>query len=452
MVMPCTKGWTRVKAVAERLEGNKVSLSVEVDAERVDAAIGRAYRKVAKQVKIPGFRQGKVPRRVIEARFGKEALYQEALDELIPIAYEEAVQSTQIEPIDQPTVTDYEIEEGKPLKFTATVEVTPEVELGEYKGIKVEKLVEQVEAKDIDHMLEHFQEDHAELVSPDRNTVEQGDFVTIDFEGTIDGVPFPGGAAKGYPLEIGSGRFVPGFEEQLVGAEIDQEVEVRITFPEEYEESLAGKDALFKVTVRSIKVKQLPELNDEFAAAVSDAKSLLDLRAKIRADMEEAANRRAEQKVRNDLIDKLIELSKVDVPDVLIERELERRMSDLKIDLAYHGLTLGAYLERTEQTEEELNAELRSAAEHAVKGRLALRAVAKREGIVVEGEEVEAKISELVAQSRNPESMREMMSDPDRRESFQSSLLLERTIDFLLAHADVEEKAIPSAGHGHHHE
>ena len=177
MVMPCTKGWTRVKAVAERLEGNKVSLSVEVDAERVDAAIGRAYRKVAKQVKIPGFRQGKVPRDVIEARFGKEALYQEALDELIPVAYEEAVQSTQIEPIDQPTVTDYEIEEGKPLKFTATVEVTPEVELGEYKGIKVEKLVEQVEAKDIDHILEHFQEDHAELVSPDRNTVEQGDFV-----------------------------------------------------------------------------------------------------------------------------------------------------------------------------------------------------------------------------------------------------------------------------------
>lgn len=440
-----------VKAVAERLEKNKVSLEIVVEAEKVDAALDRAYRKVARQVNVPGFRKGKVPRSVIEMRYGKEVLYEEALDELIPQAFQEAVTQTEVEPIDQPTVTHVDIEAGKPLRFTAVVDVTPDVELGEYKGLKVEKIVEQVDDHDIDHMLWHLQEDHAQLAATDRTTVESGDFVQIDFEGLIDGVPFPGGAAKGYILEIGSGRFIPGFEDQLIGAEVDKEVEVNVTFPEDYGNDLAGQDALFKVTVTSIKVKEVPELNDEFASMVSDVETLDELKAKIREDMEKAAEQRADREMREKLIEMVSEGSNVDIPEIMIQREIDDIIEDFTRDLAFRRMTLDEYLAETGKTKEELEEEVKPGATDRVKSRLVLAALAKREGITVDEDELEAKISELIAESRNQDSMRKMMSDPDRRRAFKSSLIMDKTIDFLVAQAEIEEKQKPSEGHGHHH-
>ena len=289
-----------MKATAERLEGNKVALSVEVDADRVEQALEQAYRKGVREVNVPGFRKGRVPRKVIEAKFGKEILYEEALEILLPEAYQEALKTTETEPIDQPELSDVEIEAGKPLRFRAEVDVIPEVELGEYKGIKVEKLVERVESKDIDHQLWHLQEENSELVSTDRDVVQDGDFVVIDFEGFIDGEPFQGGAGKGVTLEIGSGRFIEGFEEQLVGAKLGVEHEVKTTFPDDYPaDELKGKEALFKVTVDSIKVKQVPQIDDDFARDFGDAETLLELRSKIRTEMEEAASKRAENEMRN---------------------------------------------------------------------------------------------------------------------------------------------------------
>lgn len=441
-----------MKATAERLENNKVALTIEVDATVVDAALERAYRKVAQQVSIPGFRKGKAPRRIIEARFGKEALYDEALDELIPQAYREALEIEQIDPIEQPQLSDVEIEEGKPLRFRAEVAVTPEVQLGEYKGIQVEKLVEQVEEKDIDHILWHFQEEQAELVTADRSTVSEGDFAVIDFEGYVDGQPFAGGAAKGYTLEVGSGRFIEGFEEQLVGAEVGVETEVQVTFPTEYQaEHLAGKEATFKVTVQDIKVKRLPELDDEFARDVSDVETLAELRDEIRAELEESAMRRADNQVRERVVELVRDQSEVELPQVLVDEELADVINDFGRNLARMGIDPQEYLERSEKSVDDLKEEFRPEAEARVKTELVLKAIAKREGIAVERDEVEAKIDELVAGERDPREARKRLSDPDRRAAIRTSLLLERTVDFLVENAQIEVKEIPSQGHGHHH-
>lgn len=441
-----------MKATAERLDNNKVALTIEVDAAKVDAALERAYRKIAQQVSIPGFRKGKAPRRIIEARLGKEALYDEALEELIPEAYREALEQEQLDAIEQPHLSDIEIEEGKPLRFRAEVAVAPEVQLGEYKGIRLEKLVEQVEEKDIDHMLWHLQEEQAELVAPERNTVEDGDFVVIDFEGYVDGQPFDGGSAKGYSLQIGSGRFVEGFEKQLIGAEVGVETEIKVTLPEDgVPESLAGKEAVFKVTVRDIKVKRVPDIDDEFARDVSDAENLAELRQKIRAEMEESAERRADAELRRRIVELVRDQSRVEVPDVLVEDELVDLVNDFGRILVMMGIDPQRYLERSGKSVEDLKKEFRPEAEERVKSQLVLKAIAKREGIVVTPDELEAKIDELVAGERDPKEARKRFGDPGRRAALRTSLLLDRTVDFLIQHAQIEVKEIPSQGHGHHH-
>ena len=442
-----------MKAVAEKITETRVALTIEVDAEQVDEALERAYRKVVRQVTVPGFRKGRVPRRIIEARFGKEILYEDALDELIPKAYFEAVTEHELDPIDQPAFSDVQIEAGKPLRFRAEVDVMPEAKLGEYKGLKVEKEIERVEESDIDHMLEHLREEHAELVSVERTTVQEGDFVQIDFEGFVDGEPFQGGAAKGYTVQIGSGQLVDGFEEQLVGAEIDSEVEVRVTFPGDHpSEELRGKEALFKVTVRTIKERRLPELNDEFAADVSDAKSLAELREQIRRDMEEAARRRADEQTRRKLVEMVRDGSEVaEIPEVLVERELNRRIEDLVRIISLLGLSLEEYLQRTEQSLDDLRKDLRPGAERQVKENIVLHTIVKREGITVEPEELDAFIERLAAESSNPESARRRWQDPDRRQSLESALALEKAVDHLVANAVIEEKEVPSRGHGHAH-
>ncbi|MFO7318540.1 MAG: trigger factor [Limnochordia bacterium] len=441
-----------MKATAERLENNKVALDIEVDAEEVDAALERAYRKVVQRVTIPGFRKGKAPRKVVEARLGKEVLYDEALEELVPAAYREALDQEQLDPIERPTISQVEIEEGKPLRFRAEVTVAPEVTLGEYKGIRVEKLVERVEEKDIAHILEHLQEDHAELVPAERTRVEKGDYAVIDFEGFIDGQPFDGGAAKGYRLQIGSNRLIEGFEEQLVGAEVGVPTEVRVTFPEDYHaEHLRGKEAVFQVTVTSLHVKRLPELDDEFARDVGGVETLDQLKEEIRKDMEAAAERRAENAMRERLVQLVRDQSQVELPEVLVEEELVDLINDFARDLARLGISLQQYLERSGKTPDDLRAEFRPEAEARVKTELVLKAIARREGITVSREELEAKIDQLVAGERDPKAARQLLDDPDRRAAIKTSMVLDKTVQFLVDHAEIEVKEIPSQGHGHVH-
>jgi len=441
-----------MRATAERLENNKVALEIEVEAEKVDAALERAYRKVAQQVTIPGFRKGKAPRKVIEARFGKQALYDEALEELVPAAYREALDQEQLDPIEQPTISSVEIEEGKPLRLKIEVAVTPDVKLGEYKGIQVEKLVERVEEKDIDHILEHLQEDHAELVPAERSKVEKGDVAVIDFEGFIDGQPFPGGAAKGYTLQVGSGQMIDGFEEQLIGAELGVPVEVRVTFPEDArQESLRGKEALFKVTVTALYVKRVPKLDDEFARDVSNVETLAQLREEIRKDMAAAADRRADSAMRERLVQLVRDQSEVELPEALVEEEVTGLVNEFARSLARRGISPQEYLAGTNKTVDDLKVEFRPEAEARVKTELVLKAIAKREGITVSREELEAKIDQLVAGERDPKAARKAFEDPDRRSVLRTSMILDKTVQFLVDHAQVEVKEIPSQGHGHVH-
>lgn len=442
-----------MKAVAERTD-NKVTLQIEVDATEVDAALDRAYRKIVKNVNIPGFRKGKVPRAILEKRFGKEVLYEDALDELIPVAYEKAVETNEIEPIDQPQLTDVDISAGEPLKLTMVVDVVPEVKLGEYKGLEVEKLVERVDSDDIDHMLEHMQEDRGELASTDRDIVEHGDFVQLDFEGFIDGVPFQGGAAKGETLEIGSGQFIPGFEDQLIGVKIGEDVELEVTFPENYGNELAGKDAVFKVKVESIKIRVLPDLTDEFAEEVSEgkAKTMLDLRAQIRTDMESDADARADGEMRSKLIDLVTDASEVDIPEVMIERQIDQQLNDMKQELAMSGLTYESYLEMSEQTEEDIKEQLRPTATRRVKGLLVLNVIARDEGIVVSDDELQAEVKKLVEESRVPNYTEQLLEDPDRLDALRENMGRQRATDLLVQLAKVTEKEVESRGHGHDHD
>lgn len=439
-------------AQTEKVSENRVALQIEVDAERVEEALQRAYQKVVRQINVPGFRKGKVPRRIVEARFGVEVLYEDALEELIPTAYQEAVTEAKIEVIDQPDVSDVEIEAGSPLRFRVEVDVMPEANLGEYKGLKAEKALERVEESDIDHMLEHLRDENAELISVEREKVEEGDFALIDFEGYVDGEPFQGGAAKGYTLEVGSGRFIEGFEEQVVGAEIGSDIEVNVTFPEEYQsEELAGKDALFKVHIHSVKVRNLPELDDDFAADVSDAENIEELRQQIREELEESAGSRADRELREKLVELASDASEVDVPKVMVDREVDQTLNEFFQGMAYRGIDPQQYLAQTERSLDDLREQFRSEAERRVKANIVLGTIVNREGITIGAEELEAHIERLISESNDPDATRKMWEDPDRKASLERSLEIEKAVDLLLEHAEIEEKEVPSQGHGHNH-
>lgn len=431
-----------MKTTIEKLENDRVAIEVEVDAERVEEALERAYRKVVRTLNVPGFRKGKVPRAVIERRFGVEILYEDAIDELLPVAYREALKEHALEPIDQPEIDIQEFQKGRPFRFKAEVQLKPTVTLGEYKGIELTKRKPRVTEADVDTVLRDLQEQHAQLVVADRETVEQGDFVLIDFEGFIDGEPFSGGAAKGYVVEVGAGRMIAGFEEQLVGAKLGETTEVRVTFPEDYRsEELAGKEALFRVTVQEIKVKQLPELNDEFAQEVSEKESLAELRGLIRENLEKDAENRAMSALRDEAVQKVSEGASVHIPEVLIHREAHRMVHELSHRLGYQGLTLEAYLEATERTVEDLENEFRPDAERRVKAALVLDAVAEAEGIQVEESDVEARIDEYAAglDEENAKAVRAYWQKEENREDLVSSIRTRKTIDFIVANARITE-------------
>lgn len=312
----------------EKLEHNMAKLTVEVAAEDVEKALQAAYLKQRKQINIPGFRKGKVPRQMIEKMYGPEVFYDEAANNMIPDAYAKAYDESELDIVSQPKIEVVQMEKGKPFIFTAEVATKPEVTLGDYKGLKVDKVSTRVTQKEVDEEIEKERERNARTIEVTDRAVQDKDEVTLDFEGFVDGVAFEGGKGEDYPLTIGSGSFIPGFEEQLIGAEIDKEVEVNVTFPKEYHsEELAGKDATFKCTVHTIKAKELPELDDEFASEVSECETMDAYRAEVKKNIKERKERTGKEKKENQAVDQAIENAQMDIPEAMIEFQV-RQMAD----------------------------------------------------------------------------------------------------------------------------
>ncbi|MBM7624844.1 trigger factor [Sporohalobacter salinus] len=423
-----------MKVSKEVIEENKVQLDVEVEAEETNKALDEAYKEVVKDVEIDGFRKGKVPRQVLEARYGKEILHKDALDILIPKAYREAIEEAEIEPIDQPEISDFSIEEDEPTTFTAEVEVKPEVELGEYTDLDIEKELEEVTEEDIEEALDQKRERFAELKAADRDEVQEGDYVVIDFEGYIDGEPFEGGSAEEYTLEIGSDSFIPGFEEQLIGAKVGEEVEVDVTFPEGYQqEDLAGEGAIFKVDVKEIKEKELPELDDELAKEVGDFETLGELKEDITNTLKEEAERKAENVFTNELIETISEDAEVNIPETMVENELDVMMNSMKQRLQQQGMDFEQYLEMTGTDEASFREENREEARKRVKSSLTLEAIAEKENIDATDEEIEGKIEEIAnQQDQDPEMVKAMLQMQGQYDSLIESIKNEKVLDFLV--------------------
>ena len=380
----------------EKLEKNMAKLTVEVPAENVEKAIQGAYNKMKKSINIPGFRKGKAPRQLIEKMYGKEVFYNDAIDAMLPSAYSDAVEECGEEIVSHPQIDVVQIENGKPFVFTATVAVKPAVELGEYKGIQVEKAPIEVKDEEIEAQITKEREANSRTVTVDDRAVAQGDIVTLDFEGFVDGVAFEGGKGENYDLTIGSNTFIPGFEDQLVGAEIGKELDVNVTFPEEYgAKELAGKAAVFKCKVNGIKVKELPAVDDEFAQEVSEFDTLdeykADIKAKLLKEKEDEAARAKEDAV----IGKIIEGAKMEIPDAMVEYQTRQMLDEFAQRIQSQGISLDQYFQFTGLTEEKYMEEMKPRALQNIQSRLVLEAVAQAENLVAEEADIEEEIKKM---------------------------------------------------------
>lgn len=430
-------------ATWEKKEGNEGLLQVTVPAEEVDKALDKAFKKVVKQINVPGFRKGKVPRQIFEQRFGVEALYQDAVDILLPQAYSEAVVEKGINPVDQPEIEVTQIEKGKELKFDATVTVEPEVELGEYKGLEIEKQNTEVTDEEVENTVQQRLESMADMVVKEDGKVEEGDTVNIDFDGYVDGEQFEGGQAEGYDLEIGSGMFIPGFEEQLVGLSTGEEKDVEVTFPEEYHaEELAGKAATFKTKINEIKTKEIPELDDELANELdSDANTVDEFKANLRKQLEETKANQAEDAKKEEAITKASDNATIDIPDAMIKTEQDRMLQEFSQRIQQQGLNLETYYQISGQSEEDLRNQMAEDAEQRVKTNLTLNAIAEKEDIQVSEEEVDKELETMSEQFNiSVEDIKNTLGNTD---IVKNDVRIKKVIDLLVDEAklvDAPEK------------
>ena len=402
----------------EKLEHNMAKLTVEVAAEDVEKALQAAYLKQRKQINIPGFRKGKVPRQMIEKMYGPEVFYDEAVNSMIPDAYAKAYDESELDIVSQPKIDVVQIEKGKSFIFTAEVAIKPEVTLGDYKGLKVDKVSTRVTQKEVDEEIEKERERNARTIEVTDRAVQDKDEVTLDFEGFVDGVAFEGGKGEDYPLTIGSGAFIPGFEEQLIGAEIDKEVEVNVTFPDEYHsEELAGKDATFKCTVHTIKAKELPELDDEFASDVSECETMDAYRAEVKKNIKERKERTGKEKKENQAVDQAIENAQMDIPEAMIETQVRQMADDMARRIQQQGLTVEQYFQFTGLTAEKMLEEMRPQAEKSIKTRLVLEAIVKAENIEVSDERVDEELTKMAeAYQMEVEKLKEFMGENEKKQ------------------------------------
>ncbi|MBS6996882.1 MAG: trigger factor [Lachnospiraceae bacterium] len=417
----------------EKLEHNMAKLTVEVAAEDVEKALQAAYLKQRKQINIPGFRKGKVPRQMIEKMYGPEVFYDEAANNMIPDAYAKAYDESELDIVSQPKIEVVQMEKGKPFIFTAEVATKPEVTLGDYKGLKVDKVSTRVTQKEVDEEIEKERERNARTIEVTDRAVQDKDEVTLDFEGFVDGVAFEGGKGEDYPLTIGSGSFIPGFEEQLIGAEIDKEVEVNVTFPKEYHsEELAGKDATFKCIVHTIKAKELPELDDEFASEVSECETMDAYRAEVKKNIKERKERTGKEKKENQAVDQAIENAQMDIPEAMIEFQVRQMADDFARRIQQQGLTVEQYFQFTGMTAEKMLEEMRPQAEKSIKTRLVLEAIVKAENIEVSDERVEEELTKMAeAYQMEVEKLKEFMGENEKKQ-IKEDLAVQEAITLLV--------------------
>lgn len=416
-----------------KTENNQGVLEIEVDAAEVSKALDQAFKKVVAKVNVPGFRKGKVPRPIFENRFGVESLYNDALDILLPDAYEKAIAETGIEPVDRPEIDIVQLEKGKPFIFKATVTVKPEVELGEYTNLEIPAKDFTVADEAIEEELKSLQNRHAELEVIEDGEVQQGDTAVIDFEGFLDGVAFPGGKGEKHSLEIGSGSFIPGFEDQVIGMKKGEEKDIVVTFPENYHsEELAGKETTFKVLVHEIKRKNLPELNDDFAKDV-DFETLDELKADIKSKLDEKAQMDQENYKKDSAIQIATENATVEIPEAMVDTELERMFKEFEQQLSYSGMNLELYYQFTGTDEDALREQFKNDAKIRVKTNLVLEAIAKKEQIEVTDEEVDVEITRLADMyQRSVDEIRNIFtSREDGLAGLKADIQIRKTIDFL---------------------
>ncbi|MGK9043507.1 trigger factor [Mammaliicoccus vitulinus] len=418
-------------ATWEKKEGNQGLLTVTVPTEEVNKGLDKAFKKVVKEINVPGFRKGKMPRPLFEQRFGVESLYQDALDFILPEAYGNAVEEAEINPVDRPEIDVTQMEKGKELIFEATVTVEPEVELGDYKGLTIEKQDREVTDEEFDKALEDAVSRQAELTVKD-GEIAEGDVVNINFDGYVDGEAFEGGQAEGYDLEIGSGSFIPGFEEQLIGLKANDSKDVVVTFPEEYHaEELAGKEATFKCEINDVKSKEIPELDDELAQELDESiKTVDEYKEKLRKDLEDAKVNQAEATEKEEAITKASDNAKVEIPEAMINTELDRMMQEFEQRISQQGLNLELYYQFSGQSEEELKAQMKEDAEKRVKTNLTLKAIADAENIEVSDSDVEAELTKMSEQFGL--SVEDIKSTLGNNDILINDLKIQKVIDLLV--------------------
>ena len=423
----------------ERLEHNMAKLTIEVPAEEVEKALQAAYLKERGKISLPGFRKGRVPRQMIEKMYGPEVFYDEAANRMISEAYAKAYDECELELVSQPKIEITQLEKGKEFIFTAEVAVKPEVKLGEYKGLKVDKVSTRVTQKEVDEEIDKERERNARTIDVTDRAVQDKDQITLDFEGFVDGVAFEGGKASDYPLTIGSGAFIPGFEDQLIGANIDEEKEINVTFPEEYQaKELAGKAAVFKCTVHSIKAKELPELDDEFVSDVSEKSETVDAyKAEVKAKIKERKENEGKQKREDQSVEQAVANAEMDIPEAMISFQSRQMVDDFARRIMQQGMTMEQYFQFTGLSEEKMMEEFKPEAEKRIRTRLTLEAIVAAENIEVSEERLDEELQKMAdSYEMEVDKLKEYMGENEKKQMKEDIAIQEAVT--LIANAAVE--------------
>mgnify|MGYP000928358059 FL=1 len=423
----------------ERLEHNMAKLTIEVPAEEVEKALQAAYLKERGKISLPGFRKGRVPRQMIEKMYGPEVFYDEAANRMISEAYAKAYDECELELVSQPKIEITQLEKGKEFIFTAEVAVKPEVKLGEYKGLEVDKVSTRVTQKEVDEEIDKERERNARTIDVTDRAVQDKDQITLDFEGFVDGVAFEGGKASDYPLTIGSGAFIPGFEDQLIGANIDEEKEINVTFPEEYQaKELAGKAAVFKCTVHSIKAKELPELDDEFVSDVSEKSETVDAyKAEVKAKIKERKENEGKQKREDQSVEQAVANAEMDIPEAMISFQSRQMVDDFARRIMQQGMTMEQYFQFTGLSEEKMMEEFKPEAEKRIRTRLTLEAIVAAENIEVSEERLDEELQKMAdSYKMEVDKLKEYMGENEKKQMKEDIAIQEAVT--LIANAAVE--------------
>ena len=420
----------------EKLEKSMAKLTIEVPASELEKALQSAYMKQKNKISLPGFRKGKVPRQMIEKMYGAEIFYDDAANALIPKAYADAYDECELDIVSRPEIDVVQIEKGKDFIFTATVATKPEVTLGEYKGLEVDKVSTRVTQKEVDAKIQEEAEKNARTITVEDRAVQDGDEVVLDFEGFVDGVAFEGGKGENYPLTIGSGSFIPGFEEQLVGAETEKEVEVKVTFPEDYHaEDLKGKEAVFKCTVHEIKAKELPEIDDEFAAEVSEFDTLEEYKADVKAKIKEQKAAEGKAKQEDQVVEQAVKNATYELPEAMVETQAEQMANDFAQRMQSQGLTMEQYFQFTGTTAEQMMEDLKPQAVKRIETRLVLEAIAKAENIEISDEKLDEEIGKMAeAYKMEADKLKEFMGENEKKQ-MKEDMAVQEAITFLVENA-----------------